>query len=67
MAMKAGMTDKGKATADTKVARTSRKNSHTTSTAKIAPSYSKMSEARYSSFTGVTKSNAVVKEMPGCA
>ena len=31
--MKAGMTDKGKATADTKVARKSRKKSHTTSTA----------------------------------
>ena len=67
MAMKAGMTDKGKATADTKVARTSRKNNHTTKTASNAPSYNKMSEARYSSFTGVTKSNAVVKEMPGCA
>ena len=67
MAMKAGMTDKGKATADTKVARTSRKNNHTTSTANNAPSYNKMSEARYSSFTGVTKSNAVVKEMLGCA
>ena len=36
--MKAGMTDKGSATAETKVARRSRRNSQTTSTANIAPS-----------------------------
>ena len=35
---KAGITDIGKATADTKVARQSRRNSQTTSTARIAPS-----------------------------
>ena len=38
MPMKAGITDSGSATAETKVARQSRKNSQTTSTAKIAPS-----------------------------
>ena len=38
MPMKAGNTDKGKATADTNVARMSRKNSHTTITANKAPS-----------------------------
>ena len=36
--MKAGNTDKGKATADTNVARMSRKNSQTTITANNAPS-----------------------------
>jgi hypothetical protein len=44
MPMKAGITDKGKATAETKVARKSRRNTHTTKTAKIAPSYKRMSE-----------------------
>ena len=38
MPMKAGTTESGSATAETKVARRSRKKSHTTSTAKIAPS-----------------------------
>ena len=38
MPMKAGMTDSGKATADTRVLRKLRKNSHTTITARIAPS-----------------------------
>ena len=38
MPMKAGMTDSGKATADTSVERQLRRNSHTTITARIAPS-----------------------------
>ena len=38
MPMKAGITDSGNATAETKVARQSRRNSHTTITASIAPS-----------------------------
>ena len=38
MPMKAGITESGKATAETSVARQSRKNSHTTTTAKMAPS-----------------------------
>ncbi len=38
--MKAGITDIGKATADTKVARQSRRNSHTTSTARPEPTAS---------------------------
>ena len=65
MPMKAGMTDKGKATAETKVARKSRKKSHTTSTAKMAPSYSKCKEPEYSSSTGVTKSKASVISISG--
>ena len=65
MPMNAGMTDKGSATADTKVARRSRKNNHTTNTAKMAPSYSSTNDAWYSSSTGVTKSNAVVICTPG--
>ena len=36
--MKVGITDSGSATAETKVARQSRRNSHTTSTASSAPS-----------------------------
>ena len=40
IAAKVGMTDSGSAVADTKVARQSRRNSHTTSTASSAPSYS---------------------------
>ena len=54
------MTDKGSATADTKVARPSRKNSHTTNTASKAPSYKRVMEPSNSSCTGVTKSNASV-------
>ena len=65
MPMKAGMTDSGSATADTNVARQSRKNSHTTSTANIAPSYSSTREPWYSSSTGVTKSKASVISMSG--
>ena len=38
MPMKAGITDSGSATAETKVARKSCRNSHTTFTARIAPS-----------------------------
>ena len=38
MPMNAGITDSGNATAETKVARQSRRNSHTTSTASNAPS-----------------------------
>ena len=49
MPMKAGITDIGSATADTKVARQSRRNSHTTITARMAPSYSRCSEPSYSS------------------
>ena len=67
MPMKAGNTDKGKATADTNVARKSRKNNHTTSTASKAPSYNKINDALYSSLTGVTKSNAVVMVTSGWA
>ena len=67
MPIKAGMTDSGSATAEIKVARQSRKNSHTTSTASSAPSISKISEARYSSSTGVTKSNASVSCISGRA
>ena len=64
--MKAGMTDKGNATAETKVARRSRRNSQTTSTANIAPSYSKIRELEYSSSTGVTKSKDSVISTSGC-
>jgi hypothetical protein len=53
--MKAGMTDSGSATADTNVARQSRRNSHTTSTASSAPSYSRCMEPSYSSCTGCHK------------
>ena len=60
---KAGITDSGKATADISVARHSRKNIQTTITASSAPSYSNLSELRYSSCTGVTKSNASVRTM----
>ena len=52
MPMKAGMTDSGSATADTNVARQSRKNSHTTTTASSAPSYSRCIDPSYSSCTG---------------
>ena len=38
MPMKAGITDSGSATAETKVARQSRRNRNTTITARIAPS-----------------------------
>jgi hypothetical protein len=38
MPMKAGITDSGSATAETNVARQSRRNSHTTSTARMPPS-----------------------------
>ena len=65
MPMKAGMTDSGSATAETKVARQSRKNNQTTSTAKIAPSYSSSKEPLYSSSTGVTKSKDSVISMSG--
>ncbi len=65
MPIKAGITDSGKATADTKVARQSRKNSQTTSTASKPPSISRVSEALYSSSTGVTKSKASVNSMSG--
>ena len=60
MPMKAGITDSGSATAETKVARQSRRNSHTTSTASSAPSYNRCIEPSYSSCTGATKSNAWV-------
>ena len=65
MPMNAGMTDKGRATAETNVARKSRKNNQTTSTANKAPSYSNTKDAWYSSSTGVTKSNAVVISTSG--
>ena len=58
MPMNAGIADSGNATADTSVARHSRRNSSTTSTARNAPSSSNSTEASYSSCTGVTKSNA---------
>ena len=67
MPMKAGITDKGRATAVTKVARQSRKNNHTTNTAKMAPSYSRCKEPWYSSATGETKSKASVNSMSGWA
>ena len=57
MPMKAGMADSGRATAETTVARKSRRNSQTTSTASRAPSYNRVMEALNSSSTGVTKSN----------
>ena len=66
MPMKAGMADIGSATADTSVARHSRRNSHTTSTASAAPSYSRCREPMYSSCAGVTKSKASVSSMSGC-
>ncbi len=65
MPMKAGITDIGSAMADTKVARQSRRNSQTTSTARIAPSYSRCSEPWYSSCTGVTKSKACTSSTSG--
>ncbi len=46
MAAKVGMIDSGSATAETNVARQSRRNSHTTSTARMAPSYSACIDAR---------------------
>ena len=58
--------DSGSATADTKVARQSRKNSHTTTTASRAPSYSSTIEPVYSSSTGATKLKASVSSMSGC-
>ena len=64
--MNAGITDIGSATADTKVARQSRRNSHTTSTASAAPSYNKCMEPVYSSSTGLTKLKASVMTTPGC-
>ncbi|MOA60811.1 hypothetical protein D3C78_1857990 [compost metagenome] len=63
--MKAGITDIGSATAETKVARQSRKKSHTTITARMAPSYSRCSEPSYSSSTGSTKLKASVSSMSG--
>lgn len=65
MPMKAGMADSGSATADTKVARQSRRNSHTTITARMAPSYNGAIEPSNSSFTGVTKSKDSVSSMSG--
>ena len=44
MARKAGMIDSGRAAAETSVARQSRRNSHTTSTASMAPSASSVIE-----------------------
>ena len=67
MPMKAGMTDSGSATAETNVARQSRKNSHTTTTASSAPSYSRCMEPSYSSCTGSTKLKASVTSSPGWA
>ena len=64
--MKAGITDSGSATADTRVARQSRRNSHTTSTASTAPSNSRCIEPVYSSCTGATKLKASVSSMSGC-
>ena len=55
MPAKAGMTDSGSATAEIIVARQSRRNSQTTSTASSAPSYKRRMEPSYSSWTGVTK------------
>ena len=52
MPMNAGITDSGSATADTNVARQSRKNSHTTTTASSAPSYCRCIDPSYSSCTG---------------
>ena len=66
MPMKAGITDSGSATAVMNVARQSRKNSHTTSTASSAPSASSDNDARYSSSTGVTKSSTSLSTMSGC-
>ena len=65
MPMKAGMADSGSATADTKVAGQSRRNSHTTMTASTAPSYSSTMEPSNSSCTGVTKSKDSVNCMSG--
>ena len=67
MPIKAGMTDSGKATAEMNVARQSRKKSQTTSTASSAPSINSVSDAAYSSSTGVTKSNASVSCISGRA
>ena len=66
MPMNAGITDSGSATADTNVARQSRRNSHTTSTASSAPSYSRCMEPSYSSCTGCTKLKASVISRSGC-
>ncbi|MNT06645.1 hypothetical protein D3C72_1413220 [compost metagenome] len=66
MPMNAGMIDSGSATAETNVARQSRKNSHTTSTASSAPSYSRCMEPSYSSCTGFTKLKASVTSRSGC-
>ena len=65
MPMKAGITDSGSATAETSVARQSRRKSHTTITARIAPSYSRCIEPSYSSATGCTKLKASVSVMSG--
>ena len=66
MPIKAGITDSGSATADTKVARQSRKNSQTTATASNAPSISRCREPVYSSCTGLTKLKASVSTTSGC-
>ena len=65
MPIKAGITDSGSATAEMNVARQSRRNKNTTSTASKAPSTSSVRDAAYSSSTGVTKSNASVSCMSG--
>ena len=67
IAPKVGITDSGSAVAATKVARQSRRNSHTTSTASAAPSYSSSIEPSKFSCTGSTKLKASVTVMSGCA
>ena len=65
--MKVGMADSGSATADTKVARQSRRKNHTTMMARTAPSISSAIEPSKFSITGSTKLNASVISTSGCA
>ena len=65
MAAKVGMTDSGKAMAETKVARQSRRKNHTTTTASSAPSTINHMEPWKFSSTGSTKLKASVTVMSG--
>ncbi len=67
MPMNAGSTDSGSATAETMVARQLRRNSHTTTTARMAPSYSRCMELSYSSLAISTKSTVRVRCRSGCS
>ena len=62
---KVGMADKGRAVAETRVARQSRRNSQTTMTASMPPSMSRDIEPSKFSITGSTKLKASVMVISG--